>query len=183
MDNKKYAISIICEDKVGIVSRVAKEIESLSGNIEELYQSVLKGYFTITMLTTFSKGMSSETLLGTLEKLGGKNDFTATVLARKDSDIPPAAKGNLFVLTISGEDRPGIITKVTSYLADHMVNIEGFDSISSDGKFTTTATLTIPLNNDIKNMRLELSEILSTFGAKATLMHKDIFAATSNISM
>ena len=65
----RYAITVICEDRVGLVSRFTGAITRLGGNIEVLDQNVRLGYFVITLMATFETGVTAQDVRVGLEKI------------------------------------------------------------------------------------------------------------------
>ena len=49
----KFILSIMSQDRVGIVADVAGAIKALRGNLEDMTQTVLRGYFTMILLAEF----------------------------------------------------------------------------------------------------------------------------------
>jgi glycine cleavage system transcriptional repressor len=178
----RYVLSVMCEDKVGLVARITGAVGDLGGNIEELRQGVVQGYFVFTMIAAFPPDTTSHAVRSSLESLDGLGDFVVGILPQRQ-DVPPAAVGGTFVLTITGQDSPKILTKITSYLADRRINIEDLTSRSTEGRFVIIAQVTIPESTDIRSTRLDLAEILVENQVTVSLMHEDIFAATNRITM
>ena len=179
----KYAISVMCPDRVGLVACLTSAVSKAGGNIEELHQGVVQGYFAFTMLANFPSGESAEVVKTALEKAGKSGDFVVSVLPRASKPLPPAALGGVFVLTLSGNDSPSILSKLTGYLADRGINIDDLSSRVDNNRFLITAQLTIPDEVDIKGVRLDLAEVLAGGTEGVSLMHQDIFAATNQVSM
>jgi predicted amino acid-binding ACT domain protein len=179
----RYVLSVMCEDKVGVVARLARAVERLDGNIEELHQGVLQGYFVLTFAATFRGGPSAGAVQSALAGAGEAGEFVVSVLPRREAALPPAGEGQLFVLAVEGTDAPGILGKLTACLADRGVNIEDLDSRSAGGAFTITARLTVPPGQSVSALRLDLDEILAACAPTVTLMHEDIFNATSRVEM
>lgn len=178
-----YAITVLCEDRVGLVARFTGAITRLGGNIEDLEQTVRLGYFTITLMATFDQGHDAKLVKAELEKTGKTETLAVSVLPRQNDPGPPPVQGEPFVLIVSGRDAPGIFTAVTSCLAERTINVENLICRTGNGLFTITGDLTVPEEVDIKALRLNIMEILAVREVNVTLMHGDIFAATNQISM
>jgi predicted amino acid-binding ACT domain protein len=179
----RFALSVMCEDKVGLVARLTSTVCSLDGDIEVLDQGVLQGYFVFMLLVTFKDEVKADEVKAAIESAGGPGEFVVSILPRRQQTIAPPTTGFPFILTITGKDAAMILTKATAYLADHRINIEGLTSQTADGECLITARLTIPEPVDVRSARLDLSEILKPHVAGVSLMHEDIFAATSQIGM
>ena len=179
----RYALSVMCEDEVGLVARLTGTVSRLGGNIESLHQGVLQGNFVFMMLATFPDGLSAGEVERAIESAGEAGQFVVSILPRKEEVPAPAATGPRFILTLTGPDAPGILKKVTAYLADHRINIENLTSEVRDGGCQITGRLTIPQAVDVLAVRLDLAEILKADQLRISLLHEDIFAATSSIEM
>lgn len=183
MQSTRYVLSVMCEDKVGLVARLTAAVFALDGNIEAMHQGVMQGYFVFLITLTFPEGIAAAAVQQAIESAGAPGELVVSVLPRREDAPAPAATGSAFVLTLVGEDRPGILKKVTAYLADHGINIEGLQSEAHAGRCLVTARLTIPDVVDVRAARLDLADILKSEGVSIALMHEDIFAATSRIEM
>jgi ACT domain-containing protein len=179
----RYALSVMCEDKVGLVARLTEAVLVLGGNIEVLHQGVLQGYFVFMMLVSFDREVPAGQVEKAIESAGEAGQFVVSILPRKPQATLPPATGAVFILTLTGRDAPGILKRMTGYLADHRINIEGLTSEAREGRFLATARLTIPEAVDIRSARLDLAEVLKGAEVQVVLMHEDIFAATSRIEM
>jgi predicted amino acid-binding ACT domain protein len=151
----RYALSVLCEDKVGLVAKLTHAISALGGNIEVLHQGVLQGYFVFMLLVTFDRGPAADQVRQALESAGSAGQFVVSILPRGAQAVVPPATGSSFILTLTGPDAPGLLERTTAYIADHHINIEGLTGETHDGQCMITARLTIPPSVDIRAARLE----------------------------
>ena len=82
------------------------------------------------------------------------------------------------IVTVIGNDRPGIIAKVSTALAENKVNIEDISQTLMQGNFTMimlcdmqNATLSL---KDLKDSLVKVSEEI---GVSIHVQHEDIFNA------
>jgi predicted amino acid-binding ACT domain protein len=184
LDNTtRYAITVVCEDRVGLVGRFTGTVTRLGGNIEMLDQNVRMGYFVITLMATFETGATADAVRVGLEKIDDAGALAVTVLPRREAPTPPAEQGAPFVLAMGGIDVPGNFSMVTTCLAKHRINVESLVCRTEGHRFTIIGDITVPHDADIKAVRTELSQLLADRKVKVTLMHADIFEATNRISM
>jgi len=179
----RYAITVMCEDRVGLVARFTGAITRLGGNIEDLDQTVRLGYFIITLMAIFEHGQDAELVQAELEKSGGTETLAVSVLPRQNDPGPPPVQGEPFVLIVSGKDAPGIFAAVTNSLAERTINVENLICRTGNDLFTITGDLTVPEEVNLNALRSNIMKILAEREVTVTLMHGDIFAATSRISM
>ena len=179
----RYAITVICEDRVGLVGRFTGAITRRGGNIEMLDQNVRLGYFVITLMATFETGATAEAVREGLEKVDETGAKAVNVLPRREASIPPVGQGSPFVLAMTGIDVPGNFSTVTTCLAKHSINVEELTCQTKGDRFTIIGDITVPDDVDTKAVGQELTHLLADRKVTVTLMHADIFDATNQIPM
>ena len=71
MANSKSIISVVGKDQVGIIARVTAYLYRANVNIEDITQSIVRGYFNMMMIVdTSSSDRDFLVLSNELEKLG-----------------------------------------------------------------------------------------------------------------
>jgi len=128
----RYVVSVIGEDRVGIVSEVTQFLFRRGFNIVDIEQSVIHSQFTMVLLiqplhsrvhlTQLKNGLG---LLA--KKLGMKITLTPLHQFR---GLRFAEMKRPYVLTILGTDRPGVVAGFSSVLARHQCNIERIKMIA-----------------------------------------------------
>jgi len=175
----------MCRDSVGLVARLTECVCRLDGEIEVLHQGVLQGCFVFMLLAEFPDDVDAHCVVQTIESAGSQGEFVVSVLPRAEKILAPAQIGEIFVLTVFSEreDVADVLRKLTSYLSDHRINIEGLTCEPQSGRSVITARLTIPSTVDIRHARLDLGDILKPDDVMVSLVHEGIFKATSQIQM
>jgi glycine cleavage system transcriptional repressor len=91
---------------------------------------------------------------------------TATALggepaaSRRPRRAPPYADGvRSFVLSVTGRDRPGIVSAVTRVLLDHALNLEDAEMAILRGHFAVMLVLEAPAELDEVALRAELDRV------------------------
>lgn len=86
------------------------------------------------------------------------------------------------IVTVIGKDKPGIIAKVSTALADNNVNIEDISQTIMQGNFTML------MQCDLKDAKLSLKELKNQLltlgeqtGVSIHVQHEDIFDAMHKI--
>jgi glycine cleavage system regulatory protein len=119
-------LTVIGDDRAGLVNAVADVIASHGGNWERSQMSELAGKFAGIVLVTVPDDRRDE-LVAALEPLHGMLDVTAQ-LARGDL----VDEATTFIsLELVGTDRPGIVSDITRVLSEHGVNIESLETKTS----------------------------------------------------
>jgi glycine cleavage system transcriptional repressor len=176
----KYIISVTAADRVGIVYSVTGALLDLGGNILELSQTVMRGYFTIILEVEFPVTHSARELADTILDRGKR--FDPQVLVTDVRDQPERAavpSGERFILTVLGNDAPGIIHGIAGCLAAHGVNIVDLHARLDTGRFSMVMEAMIPKDLMPETIRTELERFGRDQKIEAYVQHEDIFLATT----
>lgn len=85
MTNKKSIITVVGADRVGIIARVTGYLYSANVNVEDITQSIVKGYFNMMMIVDTSKANREFLILSKeLETLG---DEIGVIIKLQREDI------------------------------------------------------------------------------------------------
>lgn len=177
---RETIISVMAADRVGIIAQVTQAVSELNGNINELSQTVMRNYFTIIISVTFPTDVTHEQIHAAIAARGKPGELLVSV---KDYDPPdiPVSVGERFILTARGADQPGIIRKLTAYLASKGTNIEDCYAYVRSEEFVMVLEVSIPREWDIRQVQLDLESLGGEIGLTAHLQHENIFLATNEI--
>lgn len=182
----QFVISIMSRDRVGIVRDVAGCLSGLDGNIADLSQTVLRGYFTMILLATFPDGVSSEKIKRRLRTLNGDNAplLECTIFpATHEAVETHVAQENIYVLTASGPDRIGFVAAVSTFCADNAINILDLATLVNDGEYVMVLQVDLSRAAALNTIQRQLQAFRTESGIQVVLQHSDIFAATNEINM
>ncbi|MFA6941300.1 MAG: ACT domain-containing protein [Clostridiaceae bacterium] len=86
------------------------------------------------------------------------------------------------VITVIGEDKVGIIAKVTSVLAEDCINVLDISQTILDNYFTMIMITDISkMSVNFKELNIKLSELGAKIGVTIKIQHQDIFNAMHKI--
>lgn len=142
-------ITVIADDRPGIVERLAEIITSHQGNWLESSLSRLAGKFAgIVSITLADDQLAAlQAAFKQLAKEGIR--ITTEVAAETTSDTLPIT-GTPLLLTLTGNDRPGIVQEISARLARLKVNVEELQTycesapMTGELLFNLRASLTLP---------------------------------------
>ena len=132
---RMISLSAIGLDSPGLVAKITSEIYELGGNIIDVEENCRRGLFSIFLIIDFSA--SSRMLPGISERLQAIGEETGlkVVLGIYDEEhIIHRGRKESHMVTILGEDKPGIIAKVSTFFYKRNINIESCKMIAQ-GKF------------------------------------------------
>ena len=141
---KTLVLTVLGDDKPGIVERLSVEVLAAGGNWEESRMARLAGKFAgllrVTLDADGAKGL--EIALSALEKDG------LSVVVAPTADL--TGTDTVLRLQLVGNDRPGIVRDISRLLAARHVNIEELETevtsapMSGEPMFHARALLRVP---------------------------------------
>src|SRR5436305_6365197 len=96
-----YIVTVTAADRVGIVYSVAGTLRDQGGNILELSQTVMRGYFTIILAVAFAEPRPAAQLAEVIAERGRRFGLNVAVIeATAEAPEPPVPNGERFILTV-----------------------------------------------------------------------------------
>jgi phosphoserine phosphatase len=160
-----YVILVVGEDKVGIVSKVTQFLFKKGVNIVDIEQTVIHSQFTMVLLIQplRFRFQLSQVRAG-LRHLAKKLDMNITITPLKEfKGLRLAEAKRPYVLTILGQDRPGVVAAFSSTLAQHHCNIERIKMIAR-GEFLAMEMWIDLREANFSLLRVALSEVARKIG-------------------
>ena len=177
---RRFITSVLVPDRVGLLRDVTQGVFSLEGNIGSIRQTVIDGFFNLVFTSEHPGQVSPETLRVLLNS-SLEPDAVVTVLDSPEGQKPVVPTGARFVVMTRGDDRPGTIFAITSFLVEHGVNIEDWMVEEEDGKVVYIAQVVVPESVDFRLIQENFRAAMSKLGLIALLCHENIFRATNEI--
>ena len=182
---QQFVISIMSHDGIGIVYAVSHAIGQMGGEIADLRQSVLRGYFTMILLAAFPPDATTAGIKARLGEVAvpGIPPLEVSVIAAEQ--VGPAEEGgalaNAYALTASGEQRAGLVAQVSAFCARHGINILDLSSAVAQGQYTMILIVDLGQQQDIQALRAQLGDFACERGLTLVLQHYDVFRATNEV--
>jgi glycine cleavage system transcriptional repressor len=185
--DQSYVISIMSRDRVGIVHEVSQAISELEGNIADIRQSVMCGYFTMILLASFPGQVNQRTIEQKFAEVDAHSD-TAIAFSIKQVEngtpiSPDRELSNAYVLTASGSDRIGFVASVTSFCVRHCLNILDLSTTTAHGDYLMVLIVDISGCSSLASVREDLGVFCKETGLRMVLQHYDIFKAVNEINL
>jgi glycine cleavage system regulatory protein len=153
-------LTIIGDDKPGVVESLSQVIASNSGNWLESNMSQLAGKFA-GILRVSVPDQDAENLV---EQLNGLSDQLTLVIEKAQAESEDASFRKV-ELSLVGNDRPGIIREVSAALAGFTINVEELNTecspapMSGDTLFNAKVLLKVAASFDLEELQNELERI------------------------
>lgn len=113
---KYYALTFVTKDRPGVVAEVSKILYEKGFNIADSSSTRLREMFSMILIVSHADKLSEQTVAGYFTDLVPSVHTLEDISA--DSD-----KGEHFIISVYGADKPGIVHSITEKLADLGINI------------------------------------------------------------
>jgi predicted amino acid-binding ACT domain protein len=184
---EQYVISIMSRDHLGIIYEVARAISDLKGNIADVRQSVLSGYFTMILLASFPASVTQRAIERKLAEADAHSETALEAMVRKVDEgglaVYSSEVENKYVLTATGVDKVGFVATVAAFCVNHQINIVDLSTTISDGAYVMILIVEMNRLSSINVVRSDLQKFARETGLIVTLQHYDIFRAVNEINL
>lgn len=146
-------------DRPGIVAAVTGALLKAGCNLSDCSMALLGGQFAMILLVQCPEDASVTAIEEAL--MGPRSDLGLEMIVREVEGKPSTEIDRLFVISVYGADRPGIVHGFAQLLAEREVNITNLLSHAADGIYTIVLEMALPRGVD----EAELQSALSSLGA------------------
>jgi glycine cleavage system transcriptional repressor len=173
-------IAVMDRDRPGIVAEVTEGISALGGNLADLSQTVLCGYFTMILAAEFPRELTAKKIGQSLSK----GSVSHVLVVDAASLIPETERSeHIYVLSAVGRDRVGLVARVSRFCCDHGVNILDLTSHAEADLYTMMLQIDLSNIENVERFERELVAFGERTGLSLVLQHNDIFRATNEIAL
>ena len=180
-------ISVFGRDRPGIVANVSRVLYRSGCNIEELSQTAIKGQFAMILIASTSQPDSLAGLKDEVRMLSSELDLEINLRKINEVDMAPFDFGETepYILTVRGEDRPGLVYGITEVLAERGINITNLDAktarVGEKLEYIQLFEVDIPKKLDYGWVQEKLRARGKEMGVEVDLQHRGIFRAMNQI--
>jgi glycine cleavage system transcriptional repressor len=185
--DRLVSVSVMGDDRPGIVAGVSKVLYENACNIEALSQTVIMGQFAMIVVVAPLKGSKTEALEKALEGLGREMSLEIHVRLHNPEERLGFDPGEAepFVITVRGEDHPGLVYAITAILAGQGVNITRLGAevvpMGQQLEYIQIYEVDIPRALDFALIQKALRDKGAEIGVTVDMQHRDIFRAINQI--
>ncbi len=178
-------LSIMSKDRPGIVADVTGVIYQLGGDLADLNQSVLCGYFTMILIVTFEESVTPEDVITQFSHIKSKTRLNLVI---KELQYPVEtnridSQDDSYVLTVQGKNRSGLVYSIGKFCSDHRINIMDLATTLVEDKYTMVLQLDLSQADSIDTINTDLEIFAGESGLTLMIQHNDIFEATHEIRL
>ncbi len=179
-----YVISVMHKDRVGIIADVTSAIKQLGGNLEDMSQTVMRGYFTMLLLAAFPDGTDEAALRSALGAVKDLADFEIGIVPFEpdaNNGVKADDSEDRYVLTASGPDAPGLVAAIAEYLRQKGINIIDLTTQVYHGRYIMMFLVQLQPQTDVGKLKHSLRIAMSDLGIHTELRHQALFKMTNEI--
>lgn len=187
MPEKRFTISVLGEDRPGIIAAVSRVLSDHGYNIEEVSQTILQNQFSCFFIVAGPQEASPDRLSGELGRNTQGFDlfFHVHELGAPAGPGDRANEGEPFVVTTRGPDRRGLVAGITAVFAAYGVNVEQLRAVFRGGDEPRDNTMiyevSIPVSVDQEELRAALRAKARELGLEISIQHRNVFEAMNRI--
>ena len=164
-------LTVVSDDRPGIVDTLSGILTEHEGNWTESSMMSLAGKFAGILLARVPResGNAFISAVQALESAG------LHIIAQPTIPVPETSGVREFSLDLVGQDRPGIISDITTIIARHSINVEELDtecqsaSMSGETLFLARARLLAPADVSLDEFQQELEDLANEMMVDITL--------------
>ena len=166
------AITVVGNDRVGIVAGVTKRLYDLGCNLEDATSTILRGHFAMMLVVRPPEGIDADRLEKELAPVG--EGLGVIVVARLVDESNAEVASPTHIVSVYGADRPGIVYRVADVLATSGNNITDLTSRVTGAEDHPVYALILEVQMaDPQQAESELEEIKAELGVDVTVRALD----------
>ncbi len=180
---KQLVISVMSKDRPGIIADITTVIYNLGGDLADLNQSVLGGYFTMLLIAEFDEEITPEDLFAGFSHIDSETKLEATIkemqvkLEVERTHLP----NETFIVTAQGVNRKGLVKILGDFFYSRNINVLDLVTTREDDKYTMIFQVDLTHIASMKTIREELDSLGKNEELNLVLQHNDIFMATNEV--
>lgn len=158
MKDNLVVVTVLGEDRTGLVASITEKIADVNCNIVDIEQSVIRGLFSMFMLVDLENStVDYKEFFGILTNCSKELnvDVTLTPFSEYKEEMKPERK-EIENITIMGRDKPGIVAKISNTLYNLGTNIERIKMIARGELLAMEMLVDLKRIEKLEKLRTEL---------------------------
>jgi glycine cleavage system transcriptional repressor len=183
---KKIIISVLGNDRPGIIAAVSRLLYEKESNIENVSQTSLQSEFAGIFIATIPARMPlaelKTSLAAVLDPMGLQVHVKPVEPRHEETN---GTVDESFVITTRGPDQKGLVARVTEIIARHQVNITNCQAVFKGGEDPDSNIMIyevdIPPQTDQHALFRDLRARGAELKLQVSIQHRDIFMTLNRI--
>ena len=160
------AVTVLGHDRPGIIAETTSILAELGANLEDSTMTILRGHFAMVLVATAEvTAVEAEEALATLS---GDSSLIVTV-REMPYEEPGSPLGTMYLLSVHGADRPGIVATVTGIVSEAGGNITDLSTRLSGELYVLLAEVDLAGAVDPEQLSRDLATVGAELGVEVSL--------------
>ena len=135
--SSEYVLTMTAANRAGILAAVTRAMSELDGDLQELSQTVVRGYFTMIFSAEFPSDLAEDVIRSHVEDTCRPFGIAVGLRSPVADGIQPHSDDLVVhTLRLGGNNRPGVLRAISSAISIHQADIVGMRAVrtrQSDG--------------------------------------------------
>jgi glycine cleavage system transcriptional repressor len=182
---KQIVLSVLSKDHPGIIADVANVIYELHGDLADMSQSVLNGFFSMIVIAQFDKNITIEDITKKLSAVKSTSalEFIVKEINLESIDYKEEYPTDVYVVTGQGKNRTGLVASIATFCRNHKINIIDYDTKLSNDIYSMILEIDLSKSESAETIHAELEKMAEELGLKIVMQHKNLFETVNEISL
>ncbi len=170
---QEFVLTMTAANRAGILAAVTRALSELGGDLQELSQTVVRGYFTMIFSARFPDTLTEQVIRSHIEDACRPFGIDVGLHSPDADGIAGTASvpSTVHTLRLGGENRPGVLQTLSSVIAVQQADIVGMRAVGTrqSGGFEMVMKVALPSGLDIGTLLSALSEAGQDFSVTVDL--------------
>ena len=182
MTTPTHLLSVNTLDKRGIIAGLSAVLDAAGADLLELSQTVVRDYFTIIVIAALPGDCDGDALIERVRAVVSPG-ASVELLPYQPAARPPAAGGERYILTASGQEGRGVVHMISSLIAERGGNFTDLDCrVDGAGQMRILAEIDLPREVALDQLQIDLEHAGGEVGLQVRLQHEALFIATNEVA-
>jgi len=182
----KLTITVVGNDRPGILSAISGNLLKLDCNIENVSQTILQSEFAGIFIVSAPEDLALDTLHETIQgDLAGMGLHVHVKPLTKQDEPFAREDAEPFIVVTIGPDRKGLVAEIASVIAGYGVNIANLKAVFKGGndpnKNIMAYEIEIPKSVDLQSLTDDLKTKAKKMDLDLSIQHRKIFDTINRI--
>jgi glycine cleavage system transcriptional repressor len=162
---RNLAVTVLGHDRPGIIAATAAALAGCGMNLEDSSMTLLRGHFAMSLICAGEA--SPAEVEAALSALASES---LTVDVRElpvETEAPPL--GDLYLVTVHGADRLGIVARLAAVVAASEGNITDLTTRLAGDLYVLVAEVDLPRSADLAALEAQISEVAAELDVEVSL--------------
>ncbi|MBI9096956.1 MAG: ACT domain-containing protein [Spirochaetaceae bacterium] len=182
---KQIVISVLSKDRPGIIADVAGVIYELNGDLADMSQSVLNGFFSMSVIAQFDENTSVTHIIEKIEAIDSETALEVIVKETGFDSINHKKEhpSDIYVVTGQGKNRTGLVAAIASFCRSNNIKIIDYDTKLSNDIYSMILEIDLSKADSAEDIHNKLDVMAEDLGLKIVMQHKNLFETVNEISL